>query len=124
MATQAERLAVVETKVDNIEGKVGEIKHDVKEMHDCLDRTRDLLDAKLESMLDEYRSNRTSFYTHADDLHKENKAEHAALAGKIAELEKSKHKFTLQFMIALSFMAGAGWIGHVDITKLLKFVGL
>lgn len=42
-----ERLSVVETKVENIDEKVDELKVDVKEMHDCLDRTRDELKQQL-----------------------------------------------------------------------------
>lgn len=124
MATQAERLAVVETKVDNIEEKVVEIKSDVKDMHDCLDRTRDQLDAKLEQMLDEYRANRTQYYDHANKLAAEQTVQHHELAGKISDLEKHKHKFTLYIMMALAFAAGAGWIGHVDSAHILKFLGL
>jgi flagellar capping protein FliD len=38
-----ERLSVVETKVENLDEKIDELKIDVKQMHDCLDRTRDEL---------------------------------------------------------------------------------
>lgn len=93
-------------------------------MHDCLDRTRDQLDAKLEQMLDEYRSNRTNFYEHSNKLHLESTAQHNELAGKISELEKHKHKFTLYIMMGLAFAAGAGWVGHIDAAHLLKFIGL
>ena len=41
LATVPERVSVLETKVDNIEEKLDDIKVDVKDMHDCLDRTRD-----------------------------------------------------------------------------------
>ena len=40
MATTTERLGIVETKVENLGEKLDDIKVDVKEMHDCLDRTR------------------------------------------------------------------------------------
>ena len=43
-----ERVSVLETKVENISEKLVELKADVKEMHDCLDNTRDLLADKLE----------------------------------------------------------------------------
>lgn len=124
MPTVAERVSVVEVQVANLDEKLDDIKVDVKEMHDCLDRTRDLIDGKLEFMLDEYRNNRDQFYIHADALHKENKKEHAELAGKIAELEKQKHKITMYAMIGLAFMAGAGWTGAVNIPMILKFFGM
>lgn len=119
MATQAERLAVVETKVANIDEKVGELKVDVKDLHDCLDRTRDLLDEKLDRMLDEYRSNRDSFYDHANKLHKQESAEHAELAGKIEDLEKFKNKWV--YMITGGALL-LGWMSsHTDTAiKFLK----
>jgi ABC-type siderophore export system fused ATPase/permease subunit len=123
MPTQTERLAVVEIKVANIEEKVGEIKTDLKDVHDCLDRTRDLLDSKLEVMLNEYRENRDKFYTHADTLHKENRQEHSTLATKINELEKQKNKITLAVVVGLAFIAGAGWSGAINFPMLLKFFG-
>jgi len=45
-----ERLSVVETKVENLDEKLDELKIDVKEMHDCLDRTRDELKHQLIQM--------------------------------------------------------------------------
>ena len=39
MATVAERVSVVEIQVANLDEKLDDIRVDVKEMHDCLDRT-------------------------------------------------------------------------------------
>ena len=50
MATTAERLGIVETKVYNLDEKIDELKVDVKDVHDCLDRTRDTLTEQLEKM--------------------------------------------------------------------------
>jgi len=47
MATTAERLGVVETKVHNLDEKLDDLKVDVKDVHDCLDRTRDSLTGQL-----------------------------------------------------------------------------
>ena len=124
LATLPERVSVLETKVDNIDGKICELKDDVKEMHDCLDRTRDGIMAELKSMGESYEKNRDNFYAHANKLHEEDRAAHATLSSKIIELEKAKHKFMLYMMMALAFAAGAGWIGHMDMAKLIKFVGL
>ena len=41
MVTVAERLGIVETKVVNLDEKLDDIKNNVKEMHDCLDKNRD-----------------------------------------------------------------------------------
>ena len=38
MATTVERIGVVETKVENLSDKLDDLKVDVKEMHDCLDK--------------------------------------------------------------------------------------
>ena len=117
----AERVSVLETKVENIDEKLDDLKVDVKEMHDCLDRTRDLIDSKLDDMLDEYRKGRDNYYAHADKLHEEDQAAHQALATRLSELERQKHKFITYAMIGLAFAAGAGWINHLDIDKLVKF---
>ena len=50
MATSQERIGVLETKVEGINEKIDTLKIDVKEMHDCLDKTRDDLSAKLDKM--------------------------------------------------------------------------
>ena len=106
MATTAERLGVVETKVENLDEKLDEIKVDVKDMHDCLDRTGETLKAQLDSM------------------HQESCRQHNDLANKITELERIKRKYTMYAMMALAFIAGAGWIGNPSAAALLKFLGL
>jgi hypothetical protein len=50
LATLPERVSVVETKVDNIEEKLGELKEDVKDLHVCLDRTGESLHTALKEM--------------------------------------------------------------------------
>lgn len=42
MASTVERIGVVETKVENLSEKLDELKVDVREMHDCLDKTREV----------------------------------------------------------------------------------
>ena len=101
-----ERVAVVETKVINIEEKLDELKVGVRDMHDCLDNTRDLLDKKLCEMSD--ASNH----------------QHAELAAKIGDLEKLKNKWTTYTMIGLAFAAGTGWLNSVHLPQILKFLGL
>lgn len=117
----AERVSVLETKVENIDEKIDDLKVDVKEMHDCLDRTRDLLDSKLDEMMAEYKSNRDRFYEHANQMHQEDAAAHATLAAKIESLEKQKHKFVMYLMLGLAFAAGAGWFNNLDLDKIVKF---
>lgn len=119
MASQAERLSVVETKVQHIDEKIDDLKRDVLEMHDCLDKTRDGLNERLDQMLEEYRLNRDKFYEHANKLHEDEKAEHKALTSKIEELEKFKSKWV--YMI-LGGVAVLGWVsGHINqISAFLK----
>jgi chromosome segregation ATPase len=124
LATLPERVSILETKVEHIGDKLIDLKSDVKEMHDCLDRTRDLLDSKLDDMLVEYRSNRDKFYEHAEKLNAEQSAQHSVLAGKISELEKVKNKWTMYALVALAFAAGTGWLNAVNFPHLLKFLGL
>jgi hypothetical protein len=106
LALLPERVAVVETKVDQIEEKLDELKVGVKDMHDCLDNTRDLLDKKLCEMADQSNS------------------QHADLYQKIVDLEKVKSKITMYLMVGLAFAAGAGWINAINFPHILKFLGL
>jgi chromosome segregation ATPase len=124
LATLAERVGILETKVENINEKIGEVKDDIKEMHDCLDRTRDGVMEKLEAMTEEYRTNAQRYYDHADKLNEQQSAQHGELAGKIKELEKIKAKYTMYAMAAISFLVGAGLLGHKDLPTILKFLGL
>lgn len=124
LASMPERVAVVETKVDAMIVCIEQIKVDVKEMHDCLDNTRDLLADKLEKMQEEYRANSSKYFEHATKLHEEDIATDKKLAGKIEDLEKFKSKWTMYIMALLAFGAGTGWIGHVNLPMVLKFLGV
>jgi chromosome segregation ATPase len=131
IAMLPERVAIVETKVDamivcieSIKDSQKDIRADVKDMHDCLDNTRELLSDKLETMQAEYRANSSKYYEHAEKLHAEDVATDEKLAGKIAELEKVKNKFTMYIMAGLAFAAGAGWINAINFPQVLKFLGL
>lgn len=106
MATTAERLGIVEIKVINLDEKIDELKQDVKEVHDCLDRTGEELKDQLKLM------------------HNESCRQHDALAAKVDELEKLRSKYTTYGIIALAFAAGAGWIGNPNMELILKFFGL
>jgi len=101
-----ERVSVLETKVEVIDEKLDDLKVDVKDMHDCLDRTRDQVNEKLDEMLVEYRTNRDRFYAHADELHKIQTEQHYELADKIADLEKFRAKWTY---LILGGVAVIGW---------------
>jgi uncharacterized coiled-coil protein SlyX len=106
LAALPERVAVVEIKVEAINEKLTDIKADVKEMHDCLDQTRDLLADKLKEMSEASNS------------------QHSDLYAKIGELEKVKNKYTTYAMIGLAFAAGTGWLNSVHLPQLLKFLGV
>ena len=106
LAALPERVAVVEIKVEAINDKLSDIKADVKEMHDCLDNTRDLLADKLKEMSEASNS------------------QHSDLYAKIGELEKIKNKWTTYAMVGLAFAAGTGWLNSVHLPHLLKFFGI
>ena len=116
LATMPERVAVVETKVDamivcieSIKDSQKDIRADVKNMHDCLDNTREMLADKLEKMQDEYRANSGKFFEHADKLHAEDQLAHVTLDKKIKELEQFKTKWvymTAGAIAALGFVSG------------------
>jgi uncharacterized coiled-coil DUF342 family protein len=103
-----ERVSVLETKVEAIDEKLDDLKVDVKDMHDCLDRTRDQVNEKLDIMLGEYRSNKDKFFAHADELHKIQTEQHNELADKITDLEKFRAKWSY---LILGGIAVLGWIG-------------
>jgi uncharacterized coiled-coil DUF342 family protein len=106
IAMLPERVAVVETKIHAIEEKIDDLKTDVKEMHDCLDNTRDLLDKKLSEMSEV------------------SSKQHDEIFDKISALEKVKSKVTMYAMAGLAFAAGTGWINAVNFPHILKFLGL
>jgi hypothetical protein len=122
MPTTQERLGIVETKVQNLTEKVDDLKTDVRDVHDCLDRTRDSLESKLDHMLVEYRDNREKYYARLDVMESEAKAAHGVLERKISNLEKVKTKYTLYGIAALAFVAGAGWMTNDNLHKLFKFL--
>jgi tetrahydromethanopterin S-methyltransferase subunit B len=106
MAAVAERVGVLEAKVQHIDEKIDDLKVDVKDMHDCLDRTRDGLTDTLTAMRNE------------------STVQHNELAGKIANIEKSKDKLMLYGMVGAAFVAGAGWSGAINFPMIVKFFGL
>jgi chromosome segregation ATPase len=124
LAVLPERVSVLETKVENINEKLVDLKSDVKDMHDCLDNTRDTVLAQLDKMTDEYRTNAEKYYEHANHLNELQTAQHNELAGKIGELERVKSKWTMYAMVGLAFAAGTGWINAVNFPSILKFLGL
>lgn len=124
LAELPERVGIVETRVEHLNEKVDDIKVDIKDMHDCLDNTRDTVLAQLNLMTDEYRTNAANYYKHADHLNEVQTAQHQELAGKISELEKFKQKWMMYVMILLAFGAGTGWFDKLDIAHIVKFVGL
>jgi uncharacterized coiled-coil DUF342 family protein len=131
LATLPERVAVVETKVDamivcieSIKESQKDIRSDVKDMHDCLDNTREMLADKLEKMQDEYRANSTKYFEHAEKLHAADGVIHDKMDERLSSLEKVKNKYTTYAMVVLAFAAGTGWLNSVQFPHLLKFFGL
>ena len=124
LAELPERVAIVETRVEHLNEKVDDIKIDIRDMHDCLDQTRDTVVAQLHLMTDEYRTNATKYYEHANHLNEIQTAQHEELAGKIGELEKFKQKWMMYVMLLLAFGAGTGWFDKLNLHQLIKFVGL
>lgn len=87
MATVAERVSVLETKVDNFNEKLDDIKQDVS-------------------------ANHTDLKTQLKTMYDASCQQHAELAGKIKDLEGFKSKWT--YVIA-GAIAALGWAsGHVE----------
>jgi hypothetical protein len=87
MATTAERLAVVETQVKNLDEKIDDLQVEVKSSHsDIKDQLKTMYDASC--------------------------TQHAELADKIKDLEGFKSKWTY---LILGGVAVLGWVsGHID----------
>jgi predicted nuclease with TOPRIM domain len=100
MASTVERIGIVETKVENLNEKLDELKTDVRDVHDCLDRTRDDLTKKL------------------DEMFESSCTQHAELAKKINGLEKIREKVIWSTAGAVAF--GGILIGHLD--KVVAFL--
>ena len=95
MAKVDERLGIVETKVENLNEKLDELKIDVKDMHDCLDKTRDGLLEKLNEMYDASCT------------------QHSQLAKEISALKSQRDKWV---WLGAGALAALGWAsGHTDL---------
>ena len=106
MATVVERVGVLEVKVQHVDEKIDDIKLDIREVHDCLDRTGNDLKSQLCNM------------------HDESCRQHAELSAKIKEMEKAKNKLMMYGMIVVAFIAGLGWTGELNIQTIAKFFGV
>ena len=97
--SEQSRIAVLEIKVLNINEKIDDLKHDVKDLHDCLDRTRDLLRDELKVM----REEATTQYN--------------SLSKKFNALENFKNK---SMYMGIGAALVIGWIlGHSELIKTL-----
>jgi len=88
-------IAVLQVQVGNIEEKLAEIKADVRDLHDCMDR------------------HAVSYQTTIKAFHEENVAEHKSLSSKISVLEKWR------WMIMGAGVV-LGSLGFETISKLFK----
>jgi len=94
MAKIEERIGVVETKVENLNEKLDDLKIDVKDMHDCLDKTRNDFTGQLTEMYDASCS------------------QHASLAKEISELKSQRDKW---IWTSAGIIAAIGWVsGHTE----------
>lgn len=99
MATAAERIAVVETKVAN-------------------------LDEKLDHLQDHIQGNHTSIIEQLKSMQDASTKQHGELASKIKDLEGFKNQWLRWSMVGLAFLAGAGWLGNANLPTFLKFLGI
>jgi uncharacterized protein Yka (UPF0111/DUF47 family) len=97
--TVAERVSVLEVKVENINEKIDDVKNDINQ-------------------------NQTSLLEALKAMREESTKQHGELAGKVKDLQSIKDKWIRYTLIGLAFAAGAGWIGHPSMATLIKFVGL
>lgn len=99
MATVAERVSVLETKVDNFAEKMDDVKSDIF-------------------------TNQSTLLQTLKEMREASTHQHSEMSEKIKDLEGFRNKWIKYGMVGLAFAAGAGWIGNPSMTTLLKFVGL
>lgn len=92
--TQTE-IAILQIQVKNIEDKVGEIKEDLKSVHECLDR------------------NSQEMKTMIKEMQESDSNAHASLAQKVSSLEKWRW-----MMMGAGIVIGS--LGFETLAKLLK----
>ena len=101
MATTVERIGIVESKVENLNEKLDDLKVDVKEMHDCLDKTRDGLTIKL------------------DEIYNASTTQHSSLAKEISALKSQRDRWVWSVAGGLVVLSWAS--AHADtLGKILK----
>ena len=101
MSTTAERLGIVETKVHGLDEKIDDLKIDVKDVHNCLDKTREELTEQLKTMYNASCS------------------QHSELAKEISALKTQRDKWVWLFAGGLAVF---GWVsGHLEF--ITKFFG-
>ena len=101
MATTAERIGIVETKVQNLDEKLDDLKVDVKDMHDCLDKTRNGLTIKL------------------DEIYNASTTQHSSLAKEISALKSQRDRWVWSVAGGLVVLSWAS--AHADtLGKILK----
>ena len=101
MAKIEERIGIVETKVENLNEKLDDLKVDVKDVHDCLDKTRNDLTGQLTEMYDASCS------------------QHASLAKEISELKSQRDRW---IWTSAGIIAAIGWVsGHSEV--IIKILG-
>lgn len=120
--TVDERIGKLEERTTHISLRLDEVKQEVKEMHDCLDRTRDLLDAKIDAVLVEFRQNRDNFYTKLDQHNQTNTEGHQEMMIKIGNLERAKNKVTIIGIAIAAFIAGTGYLTLGEVAKIIKLL--
>ena len=92
-----ERLSVVEIKVENLDEKLDDLRIDVKEVHDCLDRTRDELKQRL------------------IEMQMQSTDQHEALATEVGKLKTEKDRIVWTVAGGLIVLS---WItAHIDTIK-------
>lgn len=100
MATAAERLAIVETKVEN-------------------------LDEKIDHLQGHISSNHTNILETLKSMREESTVQHNELAGKVKDLQSVKDKWMKYGMVFLAFAAGAGWLkATATFPQVIKLLGL
>jgi SMC interacting uncharacterized protein involved in chromosome segregation len=121
MPTVVERVSVVEVQVANLDERFDELKDDVRDMGVSISSR---LDHMYDASCTQHAELGRRLQESQDTLNNTLATNKQELTTKIENLEKIKNKWTMYVMLLLAFGAGTGWMGHLDIKTIIKFLGL
>jgi archaellum component FlaC len=104
------RIAVLETRVDGFKDDFQEMKQELKELHNCVDNTRNELNGCINRSSEELKSN-------LEEIRRLSTEQHVDLSAEIKSIKEFKNKWVWTIV---GLLAGLTWaVNHLDILSKL-----